>query len=365
MAAIQWTAGASPGVASSPSSAPGATPSHPPVQVAVTVDWEGAYLSPAGLLATRGFFAKTAERVPLTHFLNAAYYTKPGADPAAVTRAIRSALHPDDVLALHLHGWRSLVRTAGVAFRTEPRFFGDRPLMEFEDDDVGFEVALNTYSKEEIERLIRTSRAILEAQGFRLLPGFRAAGGVADEGVLAAARAAGCDWDSSALPHVWLDEAPHLRALVRKAWPDLSPASEPHPKPTPAGLLVEVPISGGMVDYVSADEMVAHVRATLERSRRTGRRQFVVLGFHQENAEAFLPRLVEAIEVLRTQWPSQLEFTTLDRVVQTVREGLEPPPGKARKHPGGGAARPPAPEPERRGRKGQDGPTTGEARGMR
>src|SRR5690242_6460976 len=54
------------------------------IVVAVTIDWEGAYLAPDGLDAIDEVRTSLGA-APITHFVSAAYFTKERPDPAAVS----------------------------------------------------------------------------------------------------------------------------------------------------------------------------------------------------------------------------------------------------------------------------------------
>lgn len=81
------------------------------VIVALTIDWEGAYLSPEGLDALEQLRTRFAG-APLTHYISAAYFTKQEQDPKAVSW-IQEAVQQGDELAVHLHAWRTLARRVG------------------------------------------------------------------------------------------------------------------------------------------------------------------------------------------------------------------------------------------------------------
>ena len=79
----------------------------------MSVDWEGRSLLPENLRLMADFRRKHPD-VPMQHFLNAAYYTRPDIDAPSTTQLIREVLLPADEHGLHLHAWRSLLAVAGV-----------------------------------------------------------------------------------------------------------------------------------------------------------------------------------------------------------------------------------------------------------
>ncbi|MGE0710983.1 MAG: hypothetical protein AB7N76_28105 [Planctomycetota bacterium] len=298
------------------------------VRLAISVDWEGNDLRDENLAAIEAFRRDFPE-VRLNHFLNAAYYTKVGLDEpgrARVSAAIRRALRDGDELGVHLHGWRSLFEAAGVSFRRAPSFWGpDRPLVPLGGDE-GHEVEIAAYTGEELRRVLTFSRETLTKAGFRLGGSFRAGGWVAPQSVLEAVRAAGFQVDASAVPPGWHDELAGLalRERLRRLWSTVEETTQPYAVKTPLGPLVEMPDTGALADYVTADEMRAHVRAALARWRRRTRDDlYVHLGFHQETAARYLPRLRQALEALRADADPGLVHETLAEGAARVRVRLE------------------------------------------
>jgi hypothetical protein len=86
------------------------TPARGHIVVALTIDWEGVAITPDAVDALEDL-RRRAGAAPITHFVSAAYYTS-GAPPAEVTRALQRLVRPGDELAVHLHGWRSLVEAS-------------------------------------------------------------------------------------------------------------------------------------------------------------------------------------------------------------------------------------------------------------
>lgn len=282
------------------------------VRLAVSVDWEGRELGPSNLAAMRAW-REAVPGVPLTHFLNAAYYTKPGADAAAVTSLIASALLPGDELGLHVHGWRSLFAAAGVTYRDRPTFWrgmaeGAQPGLT----DSGHEVEIGAYEVDELRAVLRRSRALLGEGGFTIGPAFRAGGWMATPRVLEAIRGEGFTIDSSATDGRWHDELTGyaLRARIPEVWPGVSEETQPYRIATAAGVVLEMPDTGALADYVTVDEMVAHVRRAAARLR-PGQDLFVHVGFHQETAARYAARVSQALRELARDPALPLAVETL------------------------------------------------------
>jgi hypothetical protein len=268
------------------------------VQVVVSVDWEGRDLETANLQAMVSFRAAMPE-VRMVQFLNAAYFTKLGANSADLKTKIRSTLLPTDELGLHIHGWKRLFEASGVTFRATPNFWGTNELSNDCAFDCGHEVPISAYDEPELEKVVKFSISTLESHGFGRAKSFRAGGWMARENVRQALVANGITWDSSAVPQPFLSQ--ELRGLpllewLGELWSGTTAASQPYRITTPAGSLNEVPDNGALADYVTAEEMVAVFQQAKERYlQNKSVPQVVSLGFHQETAARYLPRLQEAL----------------------------------------------------------------------
>lgn len=308
------------GCSSSSSSPPAATGR---VVVALTIDWEGAYLPADGLDALGELRVKLAP-APLTHFVSAAYFTKREPDPAAL-EALTEAVQKGDELAVHLHAWKSLAAASGIAPKLSPSFItGTNQLQEFDDGDVGFDLDLDAYGVPELRALLRTSRRLLELTRIPVSRSFRAGGYLATPKVLQAIREEGFAVDSSATDHRQLDERKH--EVLPKRLAEIWPGVDPHAQPSliAGGALVELPIAA-VTDYATAAEIVAIFDAAHARLRKEPARDvFVVLGFHLENAAEFSGRLVEALEKVRArpELAGELTFLTIAAAAERARSAL-------------------------------------------
>ncbi len=295
----------------------------PVVHIAISVDWEGAFFLPESLDALEAF-RKDNPGVPLTHMLNAAYYTKPGASAADATREIRRAIRDGDETGLHLHGWKSLVTAAGVKPRDGPSFLSPSSGLVAFQDDIGFDLDLATFSVAELRALMKKSREILKAQQLTVGPSFRAGGWIATPGVLEAARAEGFTIDSSAIDPAWLDEK-EVAALQRRlgdVWRRVDQTTQPFWIDTPAGKILEMPDTGAAADYLSVVEIQQHVERAATAMVAAGRPVFVHIVLHAETADEFAPRLSQALSMLRAR-STPMVFETLSRSADVARRTLE------------------------------------------
>ncbi len=311
------------------------------IVVAITIDWEGAYLSPDGLDALDDV-RRSLGSAPLTHFVSAAYFTKNPPDPKAAA-TIAQEVRKGDELAVHLHAWRSLARASGIEPRLSPSFLtGTDKLLEFEDGDLGFDTDLDAYSVTDLRVLVRTSRRLLEGTHLPVSRTFRAGGYLATPKVLQAIQAEGFAVDCSAIDHRQLDERKDevLPRRLQAIWPGVEPTSQPWsigvpgdapgnaPGDAPGGLLLEMPIAA-FADYATPAEIVAVFEAAHARLHDDPRRDvFVVVGFHQETAQDFVGRLREALDKIggRRELADELVFSTVEDAAARARRTAARPP---------------------------------------
>ena len=299
------------------------------VVVALTIDWEGAYISPDGLDAIdelrRGFGA-----APVTHYVSAGYFTKEHVDPTALA-SITQAVHQGDELAVHVHGWRSLARASGIEPRLSPSFLtGTDKIMEFEDGDVGFDLDLDAYSVAELRALLRTSRNLLAQTHLPISKTFRAGGYLATPKVLQAMFEEGYTVDSSATDYRQLDERKDavLPTRIHAIWPGVETTTQPWLVHPPHGELLELPIAA-IADYAETAEILRVLDAAHARLQQDPRRDvFVVLDFHQETAHDFGRRVGDALATLRAQpaRAAELVFTTVEDAARRARRFVSPAP---------------------------------------
>ncbi|HEX2689918.1 MAG TPA: hypothetical protein VHN14_25035 [Kofleriaceae bacterium] len=307
--------------------------SSPPAKgrivVALTIDWEGAYLSPDGLDALDAL-RRVLGPVPVTHFVSAGYFTKDHPDSAA-THVISESVHKGDELALHLHAWRSLAKASGVEPKLSPSFLtGTDKLLEFEDGDLGFDTDLDAYSVPELRALVRTSRRLLAQTQLPISRTFRAGGYLGTPKVLQAIHEEGFTVDCSATDYRQLDERKDevLPRRIKAIWPNVDTTSQPWLVSAPGGPVLEIPIAA-FADYATADEIVAVFDAAHARYQKDpGRDVFVVLGFHQETAHDFAGRIREALEKVRGRkdLAGGLLFTTVEGAAERARGIAMPAP---------------------------------------
>lgn len=312
------------------------------VVVALTIDWEGAYLAPDGLDALDQLRSRVGD-APMTHFVSAAYFTKEPRDGGStmVAATISRAVRKGDELALHLHAWKSLALAGGVPPKLAPSYLtGTDKLLEFEDGDVGFDTDLDAYSVPELRVLLRTSRLLLEPTHIRASRSFRAGAYLGTPKVLQAIREEGFTVDSSATDARQLEEptADALPRRVKAIWPGVDSTTQPWLMRAPGGgssggasggasgtagqgELLEMPVAA-LADHASTEEMVAIVEAAYARLQKDpGRDVFVVLELELEIAAEYAGRIADAVEKLRAhrELADHLVFATVASAAERAR----------------------------------------------
>lgn len=271
---------------------PTASPVQKTLQIYVTVDWEGATLDEENIEAMQAFRQKFPQ-VPLWHFLNPAYFVKPGMDAQLAVSSIRRTLRPHDHLGLHLHGWQSLMRHCRVPFAEAPSIV--KLQEDCEHQDCGYAVSLElAYDTAALSRLLSCSQALMVTHGFPRPDSFRAGGWQAGPKLREALVANGFRVDSSHIDYrqissSWTERSALVQSLT-KLHPGASVLDQPYAVP---GGLTQYPNNGSLADYFTPEQLVGYLQTLIAADK-----QVLVTGFHQETAVDFLHRLETAIPMM-------------------------------------------------------------------
>ncbi len=270
-------------------------PAFAEIQINISVDWEGRSITANNLRAIEAFNQEFG-KIPVLHFLNAAYFTKPDVNFAQVAREMRSALDANDVVGLHIHAWKSLMTSAGVEYRNTPNWNSGA---ESCDPDCGHGVPLTAYATEELQKVIRYSADTLVQQGFPRPIAFRAGGWMANLNVMQALAANKFRYDYSGLNRdVIRGSQPEIYRWTANLWSHITNLTQPYVIEAAANL-IEVPNNGCLADYMPARKMIAvweeYVRAWQANPRAD---YFISFGFHQETAAVYSSRVAEALRVI-------------------------------------------------------------------
>ncbi|MBF0315306.1 MAG: hypothetical protein HQK50_15310 [Oligoflexia bacterium] len=265
------------------------------IVIVVSVDWEGRNLTKANLDAIKKFRSEFPE-IMMQHFLNPAYYTEniePISNPAAITRKIKSVLLPGDEQGLHIHAWKNLFTKAKAHYQSSPNFF------DSSDDEAGATVPLWAYTKEELSAVFALGIRILTSNGFKRATSFRAGGWQASSIVIEALAENKITLDSSAVPlaHLTYWHSFNLGKWVQQLWPNTTLFSQPffHESTN----VIELPNNGCLADYVTGEGMLGDFKRLSKTATASRSDLYYSIGFHQETAAEYLPRLRKAILLIR------------------------------------------------------------------
>ena len=296
------------------------------VVVALTIDWEGAYISPEGLDAIEALRA-TVPEAPLTHFVSAAYYTKETPDP--LLSEIVDSVRAGDEVAVHLHGWKSLAQASHIEPRLSPSFLtGTDELGELDEGDIGFDLDLSAYDTPGLRALVRTSHELLAKAHRPISRSFRAGGYLGSPRMLQAVHDEGLAVDSSAIDYRQVAEGqPVLSDRLHGIWPRVDTTTQPFVIEIDGGTILEMPIAA-VADYATADQMSQILDAAYDRLKKNPSLDaYVVLAFHQETAAEFAVRIQTALSKVRSRPEvfGAVLFTTIQEAAFRAQASLGHP----------------------------------------
>jgi hypothetical protein len=190
------------------------------------------------------------------------------------------------------------LEACGLPYRSEPAFSETEGACS--QDDCGYNVSLESaYSESELRTLVACSSEQLMQQGFRRPTHFRAGGWQLGPKLADALQANGFSWDSSRIDTSLLLGRWHadsaLIKLLETLHPDAGALEQPR-KIRPG--LMQYPNNAALADYTSASDLLAIFQALAEKAQTERKEMVMVLGFHQETADHYLPRLDEAIRLI-------------------------------------------------------------------
>ncbi len=274
--------------------------------IQITIDWEGLSLQSQSLERLQSF--RQRWQVPITHFMNPAYFTHPLLQGRAKEIRFRDVIVPGDQWGLHLHGTKHFVDAAGVSFQSSPSFSGRG------DGNPGFdrghEVMLHTYDDRGLHRLLAFALRIFREQGFPRPLAFRAGGWMMNPQQFSVLEALGFQIDSSAAPAGSLDgscwERDQLQRLLSILWPQVTEFSQPYT--TEGSSVLEVPNNLGAIDYWTDEGVLLHAKRALAVAHTQP--HLIVITGHQETAIEHLDKLDRFLELVLSQTDVAVEFLT-------------------------------------------------------
>lgn len=272
-----------------------------PIFLQISQIWEGSHIDPVNLQAIHDFREQFAG-IPITHFLNPAYYTKEDSKPHLITSQIVSTIHPQDGYGLHLHGWRSLVDKAGIIFRDTPTFWGNKINANDCREDCGHEVPLTSYTETELVQLLQHSQNILQKQGFPRTEHFLAGGWVSGPQVMRAIQRTGFRYDYSAVPPQLIKSRLKyypIGSWLQDLWGFQKPSTPPRMVATQNQLLTQVGTSIASMDYLTEHEVFKLFQTYAQQQRDVPEKAlYFHLSFYHETAAQHLPRLAKSLQMI-------------------------------------------------------------------
>lgn len=274
------------------------------IQLLISVDWEGGTIRDQNIEVMEKMRLDFPD-IPLTHFLNAVYYTRPENKKEEVTAAIKRTIRDGDELGLHIHGWQSLFEAAGVTYRAEPTYLD---LNTEKLGDFGYTVDIGAYEIEELQKVIAFSVKTLEDEGLGRAVSFRSGAWLGRNSVLIALAREGFLRDSSSVATVHFDDEFFTDSVwyewLNDLWPNIEPDSQPFMKTLQdekeARTILEIPDNGALADYVRANQMVQVYERCLAYKRMHPNEHVTMnFGFHDVNAFRYLERVTEGIRLIR------------------------------------------------------------------
>ncbi len=300
----------------------------------LTVDWEGEDFS--GVYDLLEIRKRIGTEIPITHFICPNYLFGKYAKQAK--SIFEKAILPHDEVALHIHNYRNLIDSAGVAFRDSPDFFSGNSTKIgkflnsiFDKHRQGRGVPLSAYSDNEIFQILNFSKQSLETVFTeRKIVGFRAGGWILSDLITKNLEKTGFLWDSSAAPPevlsqgyssenqgnkfdeqdtengIWTEMVmrnwgfeqeketeSYLKNNIACSYPILKTS-----QPYKIGNLTEMPNNGAMSDYISAKKTWIILIDNALKSQNAS--PFVMnFGFHQEGDAFYKQPILELFNYLK------------------------------------------------------------------
>lgn len=224
-----------------------------PEYVVWTLDFEGDASSDEALANTAAI--ADGLKVPMTVMWNPRVWTTTAVSSQradAMLAWTKGRVAKGDEVALHLHMWTDLVRSASVTPRTEPSWAGRGD---------GYDVPMYAYDEDEARRILDRALALFAEHGLPRPTSFRAASFMVRAHTLRAVAAAGFTADCSAAAAGSVGRLAYPWSLAPDAQP-FRPSRDDHQRPGDFPLL-EVPTNGGNTFGHSAASIQPVIRTDL------------------------------------------------------------------------------------------------------
>ena len=278
-----------------------AVPQNFTLNVTLAAIWEGEPPSPVNREALARFRQEFSS-TKMIHFISPAYFSR-GARDSRTRESDRLKLldlvGKDDIAGIYLNGWKSIIEAAGVSFRNNPTFWGNKLSPRQCLDDCGREVAITAYPPADLRKIIRKSRALFAKNGFGSGTIMQVAGHAAGPDVRGAASAEGITHDFSALAVATLSARLYrfpLANQLNELWGGVGPLMRPFELQTGDGTITQMTANGVHVEFMSEEEITACIDALLGPPAAATRHLYI--GVPMETFAISLPKLEYTIQEL-------------------------------------------------------------------
>lgn len=270
-----------------------------PIYLALSMIWEGSDLKHYNLKAIDEF-RRNFHGINVFHFISPAYFLKANSNPNEVRAKISSLIYINDEVGIYLQPWKSITDGARVIFRSSPTYWGNKISMDNCYYDCGKEVPLSIYRRDEIRKIIDYSIDVFNKNGFKKPRSFLSGGWLTSSDIAEIATTQGMIYDFSSTSSSLLKKRLHnypLYTWIANRWKNVTPTTQPYPLPNKFGSIIEIGNNAATVDFVSVKEIVSLFKKHIEMQKNNPNRPLVFhLGFHQETAWQYIPRLSLALQ---------------------------------------------------------------------
>jgi hypothetical protein len=323
--------------------------------ICISIDWEGEDLS--GLRSINYLRKKFAWDVPFTHFICPAYFTS---NIKNANNKINSFIRETDEIGLHVHMYKSLVKAAGVKFKTANNYYRNDLISKlFPYTISGRGVPLTSYSAEETWSLLNVSKDMLMHElNVDQLHGFRAGGWIINDRLVDQIQKLKFTYESSAIPPEILsngysessngnlrddhgDKNGIFTQYILRLWGRNTEPSgflqnnqlhqymntsyiKKTTLPFFMDKLLQMPNNGGMSDFTSAKATLIPLKELfLKEIEQNKKDRLIITGFHQEGDFQLKLPILEFINSISPEEKENIEFVTINEATQLFLKNIQ------------------------------------------
>ncbi|MFW7379404.1 MAG: hypothetical protein ACOH5I_11390 [Oligoflexus sp.] len=265
--------------------------------------WNGDHIFPHNLEALSQL-RQTYPDLRFWHFISPNYFLATS-DEERERRAslIQKHIKEKDFVGLYLEARPNIIEESGVLFRARPSFFRGSTVQCESLENCQYDAMLSVFSQKELRKIIRTSKSIIEAQGFHIGDRFMNRFWEGDSHITQAALDLGFREDYSAIPPSLLfrrlAQVPGF-PWIEANWKRLEQrGGQPYWRKFPEGRILVVPQSAGAIDYLTPREFMENFSRTAALFEADKNNILVFhMTIHQETAAMYLPKLNKVLQAL-------------------------------------------------------------------